>query len=222
MRRFFQPVIQPVLDMMAPARIVEIGAAEGANSAMVAKWCERHGARLDVIDTAPRFDVSTFEHEHPAAKVHVGRSLDVLPRLPLPEVALIDGDHNWYTVFNELKALERAAKGSGKPFPVCILHDTGWPYARRDLYYDPATIPEAHRQPWRRGPINPDHPGISDYGLNAHLCHAEQEGGPHNGVLTAIEDFISESADHIRTLHLPILFGLSVLIPQAAETRVPE
>ena len=221
MRRFFESVVSPLLDIVSPARIVEIGAAEGANSTMVARWCESHQAHLDIIDTAPRFDPTVFEREHHAAKVHVGRSLDLLTSVPPPDVALIDGDHNWYTVYHELKALAGAAASQGKPFPVCVFHDTGWPYGRRDLYYDPSTIPESHRRPWRRGPILPNHPGIVEYGLNAQLCHAEQEGGPHNGVLTAIEDFISESPGSLHLVHLPILFGLSVLIPQATVSRTP-
>jgi cephalosporin hydroxylase len=221
MRRFFEAVVKPLLDMVAPARIVEIGAAEGGNSALVARWCEDRQARLDVIDTAPRFDPMAFEREHHAAKVHVGRSLDILPRIPPPDVALIDGDHNWYTVYHELKTLAGAAAAHGKPFAACVLHDTAWPYGRRDLYYDPSAIPESHRRPWRRGPIVPNQPGIVEYGLNATLCHAEHEGGPHNGVLTAIEDFISEDPGSFHFAHLPVLFGLSVLIPRATVARVP-
>jgi cephalosporin hydroxylase len=221
MRRFFEAVVKPLLDMVAPARIVEIGAAEGMNSSLVARWCESREAHLDVIDTAPRFDPLAFEREHRAAKVHVGRSLDLLPRIPPPDAALIDGDHNWFTVYHELQALAGAAAVHGKPLPVCVFHDTGWPYGRRDLYYDPATIPEAHRRPWRRGPIVPDHPGIVEYGLNPHLCQAEQEGGPHNGVLTAIEDFIAENPGSFHLVNLPVLFGLSVLIPRATEASVP-
>ncbi len=221
MRRFFEAVVKPLLDLAAPARIVEIGAAEGANSALVARWCESRQARLDVIDTAPRFDPMAFEREHPAAKVHVGRSLDVLPCIPPPDVALIDGDHNWYTVYHELNALAGGAAAHGKPFPVCVFHDTAWPYGRRDVYYDPSAIPESHRRPWRRGAVVPNHPGIVEQGLNGHLCQAEQEGGPHNGVLTAIEDFISENPSGFHLVHLPVLFGLSLLLPRATDTLVP-
>ena len=221
MRRFFEAVVKPLLDLAAPARIMEIGAAEGVNSANVARWCEGRLARFDVIDTAPRFDAQAFEREHRSAKVHVGRSLEIIPLIPPPDLALIDGDHNWYTVYHELKTLAAAAAAHGKPFPLCVLHDAGWPYGRRDLYYDPSSIPEPHRKPWRRGPVVPDSPGIVEYGLNPHLCHAEQEGGAHNGVLTAIEDFISETPGGFRHLRLPVLFGLSVLIPRAALARVP-
>ena len=67
-----------------------------------------------------------------------------------PTAALIDGDHNWYTVVNELRMLRDNARAGREPLPVLILHDVGWPYGRRDLYYDPSTIPEEHRQPHRK------------------------------------------------------------------------
>ena len=40
------------------------------------------------------------------------------------------------------------ASSAGGRLPVMILHDVAWPYGRRDLYYDPATIPEEFRQPY--------------------------------------------------------------------------
>ena len=162
MRRFFDAVVKPLLDLLVPAHILEIGAAEGANSAMLAGWCEGRQASLDVIDTAPRFDPAAFERDHHPVKVIVGRSLDLIPHIHPPDIALIDGDHNWYTVYHELNALAGLAAAHGKPFPVCVFHDTAWPYGRRDLYYDPSSIPEAHRRPWKRGPVVPNHPGIAD------------------------------------------------------------
>lgn len=213
MRRFFDGIVRPLLDIVGPGRIVEIGAAEGGSSSLVALWCQDRGARLDVIDTSPRFDVRSFEQDHPAAAVHVGRSLDILDRLPVADVALIDGDHNWYTVYHELRVLARAVAAALKPMPVCVFHNTAWPYGRRDQYYDPSTIPEAHRLPYRRAPVAPDSPGLVEYGLNPHLCHAEAEGGPHNGVLTAIEDFAQESQNQFRITHLPVLSGLTILVP---------
>jgi cephalosporin hydroxylase len=96
-----------------------------------------------------------------------------------------------------------------------VLHDSGWPYGRRDLYYDPASVPEAYRQPWQRGPLLPHEPGIADYGLNAHLRHSLREGGPRNGVRTAIDDFLLEHPGKFRVVHVPVLFGLTVLAPTA-------
>ena len=72
----------------------------------------------------------------------------MLPGLPPVDAALIDGDHNWYTVYHEMKAIAEVARANGAPLPVMILHDVGWPYGRRDLYYAPDTIPEECRQPY--------------------------------------------------------------------------
>ena len=42
-----------------------------------------------------------------ALHFHIGLSLDVLPKLGPFDFVLIDGDHNWHTVLNELRLLER-------------------------------------------------------------------------------------------------------------------
>src|SRR5262249_30521612 len=146
-----------LLDAIGASRLVEIGAPEGAHSRLLAQWCCSRGARLSIIDTAPRFDATAFETEfNGVAKVYVGPSLNVLPNLPAPDIALIDDDHNWYTVCHELQAFERLASTDGRPFPVCVFHGTAWPYGRRDLYYDPAKMPAAGLHPCKRGPLLPD------------------------------------------------------------------
>ena len=63
-------------------------------------------------------------------------------------MALVDGDHNWYTVDLELRMLAEAARREDEPLPILILHDVLWPYGRRDLYYDPTNIPSEFRQPY--------------------------------------------------------------------------
>ena len=145
-----------------------------------------------MIDPVPQFDPSEHERRFPG-RYHFHRAIshDVLPELPPVDAALIDGDHNWYTVFNELKMLAATAREAGAPLPVCFLHDVGWPYGRRDLYYAPERIPEEFRQPWaqkglrlRRG-----REGRTDLlergGFNQKMNNALEEGGPRNGVMTA-------------------------------------
>ena len=39
------------------------------------------------------------------------------------DAALTDGDHNWYTVINELRLLREVARAHDAPLPVLILHD---------------------------------------------------------------------------------------------------
>ena len=79
----------------------------------------------------------------------------MLPTLPAVDVALIDGDHNWFTVYHELRILSETARHAGAPLPVLIMHDVCWPYGRRDLYYVPERVPEEFRQPYAMKGIRP-------------------------------------------------------------------
>jgi hypothetical protein len=170
---------------------------------------------LHVIDPVPFFDPAEHERRFAGRYVfHRDLSVDVLGELPPMDVALIDGDHNWYTVFTELNLLADVARRADAPMPVMVLHDVGWPYGRRDLYYDPSNIPEEHRQRWRRAGIRRGERRLvpSGGGLNSSLANAELEGGPRNGVMTAIEDFVAAHDRALRLVVLPILFGLAIVV----------
>ena len=138
------------------------------------------------------------------------------------DAALIDGDHNWYTVYHELQLLAHVSANAGAPLPVLILHDVCWPYGRRDLYYAPEQIPEEYRQPYaQRGMI----PGRKDLaragGLNPSMYNAIDEGGPRNGVMTALDDFIAEHDEPLRLVVLPIYFGLAVVATRSGWSASP-
>jgi hypothetical protein len=146
-------VVFPVIRAAAPRRVVEVGALRGENTEQV---LERLGPDVEfhVVDPVPDFDPAEHEARFAGRYVfHRDLSVNVLGGLPPMDVALIDGDHNWYTVNTELRLLAGVARAAGAPLPVCICHDVGWPYGRRDLYYDPDTIPVEHRLPWRRAGI---------------------------------------------------------------------
>jgi hypothetical protein len=115
------------------------------------------------------------------------------------DLIIIDGDHNWYTVFTELSLIEKRfllAEGG-----TLVHHDICWPYARRDLYYFPETIPRVYRHPCGIGGVIPGRNGLFKKGvtvdghqpLNPTSCHALFEGGSQNGVLTAIEDYLMKT-----------------------------
>ncbi|MEO6629391.1 MAG: class I SAM-dependent methyltransferase, partial [Aquihabitans sp.] len=147
---FWDVAIAPILDAAVAGRVVEIGALRGDNTSQILDHLGPD-AVLHVIDPAPDFDPREHQEAFGGRYVfHRGLSLDVLPTIGPVDVALIDGDHNWYTVLNELRALEASSRTAGELLPVLILHDVGWPYGRRDLYYEPDTIPPEHRQPYRR------------------------------------------------------------------------
>ena len=106
---------------------------------------------------------------------------------------------------------------------MVFLHDVGWPYGRRDLYYAPLTIPEAYRQPYRCAGMRLNSSGLHETGgLNAHMHNAVAEGGAHNGVLTAVEDFLKTSTDSFQLAQVPGFYGLGILASQARLASNPQ
>ena len=58
-------------------------------------------------------------------------------------------------------------------------------------------------------------------GLNPDVHNAEHEGGPRNGVLTAIEDVIAEAEGALQITVLPVLYGLGIVVPVSRLDRHP-
>lgn len=215
MKRFWDTVICPVLDAARPKSIVEVGSDTGENTRNLLAFCEKNDAVLHVVDPLPKYDVPEWQERYGERLIfHRDLSLEALPRITGFDLVLLDGDHNWYTVYNELKLIERLCDERSQSFPLVILHDIFWPYARRDLYYDAATIPEAYRKPYRQGGMEQ---GTSELlqegGLNPQMDKAAHEGGPRNGVLTAVEDFLEETNQPLDLVQVPGFHGLGILVP---------
>jgi hypothetical protein len=199
--------------------VVEVGAGAGAHTRPLAGFCRSHDATLHVVDPAPGFDPTELGD---GVVFHRRLSLDVLSDLGPVDVALIDGDHNWYTVNNELQLLQRGARSAGRPTPLAVCHDTCWPYGRRDTYHDPETIPAEYRHPWERAGILPGSKTLHEgRGINAQLANAREEGGPRNGVMTAIEDFAATANEPLELTVLPVLHGLALLTPSSRSDANP-
>jgi hypothetical protein len=126
-------------------------------------------------------------------------------------------------VFHELKLIEQRCVANDRPLPLIVLHDVAWPYGRRDLYYDPSNIPDEFQQPWDNKGISPTQSALlAEGGLNSHLCHAVEEGGPRNGVLTAVEDYLKETDVPFVAARIPAVFGLGILLPGPLARAKPE
>ena len=126
---------------------------------------------------------------------------------------LLDGDHNWYTMINELREIERINPG----WPLVLMHDVGWPYGRRDMYYLPERSQPSIATPTEKevcGRFTPRSRGPS----NSPILRAEREGGPRNGVLTAVEEFLSESDTELMLFARPGVGGLGIIASAAALT----
>jgi hypothetical protein len=201
-------IIVPCLDAAGARSVVEVGAYAGDLTRVLSDWAAGRGARVWAIDPSPQDELVRLAEERDELELVRETSLQALPHVPLPDVVVIDGDHNWYTVTQELRLVaERAGDG---PLPLLLFHDVCWPHGRRDDYFAAEQIPEEHRQPIAEGGgLFPGVTGIRPGGLPYRGAAAE-EGGPQNGVLTAVEDFVA-GRDDLQLAVVPLFFGLGAV-----------
>ncbi len=211
----FAPITLPILELVQARVVAEIGAEHGGNSKLLAEWLKQKNGKLISIDCCPS---QAFLDWLPTVKDVVEHcpleSLKAIHQMNNVDAWFIDGDHNWYTVYNELMLLRELHRKQNKPLLV-FLHDVAWPWARRDLYYSPDRIPADQRHPhtYDAG-VTLDTPELIQNGgfrSNGAYAIAQQEGGAKNGVLTAIEDFRNQHQNEYCFANVPAVFGLGVL-----------
>lgn len=198
-----------LLDAAGARSVMEVGAFAGDLTRVLVEWAGERGARVAAVDPAPQQGLIQLEREHAELELVSERSLKALRTMPVPDAVIIDGDHNYWTVSKELATI--AERSVGADLPLLLFHDVAWPHGRRDDYFDPAEIPEQHRHPvvGDQGGLFPGDPGVRPGGL-PYPRSAAREGGPRNGVLTAIEDFVYEQ-DGLQLAVVPIFFGFGVV-----------
>ena len=90
--------------------VIEVGAERGRLTQELLKWAEPSGARVIAIEPAPVSDLTELMDEHPELEVVEEMSLDALGHLPIADAVVLDGDHNYYTLINELRLIAERAE----------------------------------------------------------------------------------------------------------------
>ena len=163
----FAELMLPRLDAAGVRSIVEVGAFAGDLTEVLVEWAQDDGARARVvaIDPSPQPGLVTLAEERSGLELIRETSLTALPALPeLPDAVVIDGDHNFWTVREELRLI--GARAPGAELPLLLFHDVCWPHGRRDDYFDARQIPEEYRRPeaGTRGGLVPGEPGLRSGG----------------------------------------------------------
>lgn len=225
----FWSIIEPIMDALSPQRVCEIGIGNGEFSRRLIGYCRQSSSHYIGVDPTTS-DEFVRELQGETADFVRKPSLDALDDAGACDIYFIDGDHNYYTVKKELEGIRRVAPG----ISIVILHDVAWPWARRDQYCDPDAIPEAHRHEYSRDQkVAPGKKRLAEHGFSGedsdyNYAAAVEEGGAANGVLTAVDDFVSAHAsDTWRLLLIPAVFGLGILyrhdlLSQALRSRISE
>ena len=209
----FKDLILACFDVLNPQHVVEVGAETGDFTAHLIEWLHPRGGRLTSIDPHP--DRRLIEFAVLWGGMHTlipERSPAALRGLDPADIYLLDGDHNYWSVMNELQEIHSSRSGGR---PLVILHDTGWPSARRDSYYSPGSLPSdaVHPHTYERGVVPwCEETILGGFRSGGNFAIALHEGGERNGVLTAVEDFMTATPGY-ELIVVPAIFGLGFLIP---------
>ncbi|MGE4559135.1 MAG: class I SAM-dependent methyltransferase [Desulfobulbus sp.] len=147
MQYFWDWAVMPLLLSRKEYRILEVGASLGHNTEKILASLPL--SRVTVVDPCFDYDLVHKFKDNERVRVVKGKSLEVFPGLSETyDAILLDGDHNFYTVFNELRYIEE--KGLLAHEGIVLLHDIGPPYGRKDLFYDPEAMPAEAKVPEER------------------------------------------------------------------------
>jgi hypothetical protein len=209
----FDEVIFGIAERLELSGVLEIGSETGVFSERLLAFCAEQKVVLTSIDPFPAEPLLAIARESETLHLVAGYSIPHLRDFGTDaNLVLIDGDHNYYTVSNELELIHaawRARQMSG----VILMHDVGYPTAERDFYYDPETIPaEArHAHSFTHG-VTLDSQALVDGGFRGEgvFAWALEAGGPKNGVLTAVKDFVALHPEYAYR-SIDAVFGLGAL-----------
>ena len=203
----FAPEYRRLMDTLRITRIVEVGSEAGLNTRVLLDYAKSRGAELITVDPAD-VQFPFRAEEEPSFSFFRGTSAEFLAEPTIAEVLFLDGDHNYETVTTELETIYSNRAETG--IKVVFLHDVSWPCARRDAYYslDRISKPNPCHAENIVSPYVSGSPGLSSLG---YYVTADKEGGPGNGVLTAVEDFL-ERHDCCMFRRIPVLYGIGILV----------
>jgi hypothetical protein len=211
----FREIFEILFDSRKLSIVIEVGVESGKVSGM---YAELGAVAVHCIDPLPTDELRANLAQNDALHLVEGWSPGVLAELPVADLYVLDGDHNYATVQDELAWIMANA-----PDAVIAMHDVLWPWHRRDLYYEPTTVPAERRHPASHDGPTVWHDELTPGGFvgNGAFTAACQAGGERNGVLTAVEDALATAGGDWRFEVVPAVFGMGVLLressPGAAE-----
>jgi SAM-dependent methyltransferase len=208
----FRELFQVIYTHRDIATVIEVGVESGQVSAM---YAELGAARVYCVEPSPRDELRARLAANDALHLVEEHSPGALAELPVADLYVLDGDHNYATVRGELEWILANA-----PDAVIAFHDVLWPCSRRDLYYQPSSVPpELQHESTEDGPtVWHDECGPAGFvGLGAFTA-ATKAGGERNGVLTAIEDVLgSELGEGWHLEVVPAVFGMGVMVARESD-----
>jgi hypothetical protein len=212
---FWLDIVRPLAELCGARHVLEIGAFRGDHSKHLLGYCESVDGHLTIVEPCPAGGLRQMVEGSKRARLIEAFSDQVADEVELPvDLVVLEGDLNYHTVLRDLKMVQAWGSRQNRGFPVVFVCATSWPYARRDMYYHPSRVPldaccpnmKAGFSPWSREL----EPGL----INSDYWNAVDEGGPRNGVLTAVEDFLDGTG--LAHFAIPSNHGLTVVYSVAS------
>jgi len=191
-------IIPIILNRFKVKDIVLCGISDKNTLNQVLNYCETNSSTYIAIDL-----------EQFAENIINDYPLNVLPQLHNFDAIFIGDDANWYTVYTELNYI----KQNNEEFPLVFICNNIFPFKRRDSYNNPKRIPDKYINSYSKEfPYN-------NISIVDGLYHAMDENTAKNGVLTAIEDFLSENKS-ISLLDIKLSNGTTILCPKNSISQI--
>ena len=204
-------IIPTFLSRFNVDKILAIGLSNKEIINLILDYCSENSTSLTTIDS--RIDILEFKTDENKEFLenityHKDCSLNILPTLMSFDAVFINGDPNWYTVYNELNLIKK----TNTSFPLVFICNNKYPHKRRDSYLNPENIPEEFKNECCNDlPVNYEEDGeIKQTLIKDGFCHAILDDTPKNGVLTAIEDFLEENKS-LKLMEINPLEGVTLI-----------
>lgn len=203
----FREVFEEIYAHRPISTVVEVGVETGQVSGI---YAELGASRVFCVDPFPSDSMRAALTENDKLELVEKYSPECLAELPVADLYVIDGDHNYATVRGEVDWILANA-----PDAVVVFHDVMWPCGRRDFYYQPSRLAEEDRHPDSDEGPTVWHDGLTPAGFigAGSFTVAVEAGGERNGVLTAVEDSLAAAEDPSWQLEIiPAIFGVGVMM----------
>ncbi len=209
---FWLDIVRPLLGEAKARTVLEIGAYEGEHTRWLLRYCEAVQGQLIVVEPEVRSPLRKLVEGAGRVSLMPEISEMALSRISTPvDAVLLEGDLNYHTVLGDLHGIQELSRRMGPRFPLVFFANAGWPYARRDMYYDPQRMPAEGRHEYARMGMTPWLERLEPGMINYPFANAAVEGGPRNGVLTAAEDFVAGAGEKLRLFVIPVNHGLGII-----------
>ncbi len=199
------PIFKYVLNHVPHKSICEVGSNQGITSKVLYDYCRKNGIQLQVVDPKIPEVLKNLEeiryYEMTSSEYFMGGGKS--------DVYILDGDHNFSTVTEELNAVLSCC---GKKNVLCFLHDVSWPWARRDLFYSPDVFHDKDYEFDQSLHLESEEFTYRGFPSGTTYAMAKEYGGKHSGVQTAVDDFLQEHGEYLEYVRIPTLYGLGILI----------